>query len=267
MFTSAPSAHHTTRSSWKIAGAALLAGALLFGIVASIRLTARPEGAVNAGDPQSGPSPSAQRSRGSSPAPVGPRAGTLPKLRTTAANAKYPPSALDQYRERRNAPEPIHPKDFFDAEVRNPVWAAKMEEHLRGRFSEESVKATGMSDFRLDQVECRASACQVEVSWGHGSLDHVASRPRAHELVGGNPMGYYMALTGALGNTSSRNPLLPGDMAVPGMRKTRLRSDGRFATRETVLFGADDIDPDNYRRWAEESRARLLRDRPEAAAL
>jgi hypothetical protein len=194
-------------------------------------------------------------------------AARVPRLVRTGSAPRFAPVALEKFEAKMRTPEARHSKTFFDAETRNPEWAKAMEQQLKGRFSPERLESPRLSDIRLDNVECRASSCQLEVSWGQATADHVASLPGSKELIGADPVAMFTVATGAFGKWLERAELEPGDVRVPGTWRVRLRPDGRYATREIVLFGAEEIDPDDYGHWVQEARAGLLRNRPTAAML
>jgi hypothetical protein len=157
--------------------------------------------------------------------------------------ARYVPTLLNEFLAQMNHPHPKLPAAFYSSEARREEWAVPMESRLQERFSSEKTREIGLPTMHLDAVDCRASSCKVEFSWGPADLPAATKSPDAARF-GGDPLGYMTFLTGPLGGLTHRIPPQFGDVVVPDSYEVRPRPDGRFAATEVILFGQDEIDPD-----------------------
>jgi RNA polymerase sigma factor (sigma-70 family) len=74
------------------------------------------------------------------------------------------PTIFDQLVSRKGDLTPIA---AFYEEHRDPVWAPKMEEHLRSRLSPYELATLGLQRLNLavTSVDCRDSACKLDIEW------------------------------------------------------------------------------------------------------
>jgi hypothetical protein len=160
-----------------------------------------------------------------------------PRFTPTAFNALFA-----QDLSRRDAKTP---RTFYLAEQRSDPWASDMESQLQTRFSIEKTGPLGLSDLKLDKVDCRSSTCQVEFSWS----DQAAASGRNSkdaDRFGGDPLGLLTLKQGPLGGITERLPPEYGTPIVPGSYNVRRLPDGRYAATEAIVFGKDEIDPATY---------------------
>jgi hypothetical protein len=144
---------------------------------------------------------------------------------------------------------PRYPRDFFDNESRDEVWAASMEERVRERFSPDVLSQLGLSTMKLDAIECRSTSCRIEVSWADADTATAQAQPDT-ERYRGDPLAYLRHRTGWLARLASRVRPSFGETWVPGTYFVKRTDDGRFSTTTILLFGDEDVDPDGYKAFA-----------------
>jgi hypothetical protein len=216
------------------------AAALLLGLVLAALLWPRHPG-------RSDPAPSAtDREPPIAPDRVGKRtAGRVPRFRTEVKPVSPHSQALRAKREASaNGTSVPRTAALYEAEARDPVWAAAMESALAGRFHRARAlfPDAGLGGVEVKQ-SCRTSTCRLEVEYTEETVDRI----RALGSEDSNPYGYLLGQTGPFSQSSSDES--PQPMAVVD-NVTRYRKVIHLA------FGEQDSRPGQYEAWYTEVKRR-----------
>jgi hypothetical protein len=138
-----------------------------------------------------------------------------------------------------------HPIDLLMAQLRSEPWAGAMEKLMSDRFSRERLEAVGLTTMALDEVDCRESACRLEISWADADVE-VARKSWKFPERWPDAQIHLTNKTGGLATLETRARPKAGETVVPDAWHVRRRDDGRYAVTTVVLFGEEDIDPNKY---------------------
>lgn len=112
---------------------------------------------------------------------------------------------------------------------------------MKSRFSDEVVQRLRMPGLRADRIECRGSACEVELSFGAADLEVARETSQFAD-----PPSVVSWVDGGLGSLEHRRDIKDSARPVADLWNTEIRDDGRYATTYIVIFGEDSIDPERY---------------------
>ena len=176
-------------------------------------------------------------------APVGSAADrTVGALPGGKRQTSTPPSLITKKRPSGIAALEANPDPnvIWNEEKRDPIWAPKMEMQLGSRFEELRAKF----DFKNTKIktECRESTCYLSFDFDKDDLI------RAQDLGGTNPQMVMVQETGVWAEVMYEIPVKGKPVALPDIY-VGVEGDGRFSKNMVLLFGEEEIDPDNYAAW------------------
>jgi hypothetical protein len=129
--------------------------------------------------------------------------------------------------------------DAFDAESRDPAWAAAMENTLARRFDPGSVPPW-LASMNLETMECHAHSCRMVVSYPAELTRLASDRGVGQASAAQTPLDHLVRETG---------PVAGGTSVVS--TESTSESDGSTSVRVTAVlaFGPDDSNPASYPDW------------------
>lgn len=120
------------------------------------------------------------------------------------------------------------PWQLYNAEMRHPVWAPKMEGLLQQRFRPEAMAS--VPGLAVNDIECRISSCRVEYSLTADELQNLPESERETALI--KKLNLFSMRNGPIGPITTLAP-----------------SSSWESKHLIVLFDKDAIDPSGYMSW------------------
>jgi hypothetical protein len=201
-----------------------------------------------------------------SPAHVTGAAGTagakarIAPPRFVTSEGRTPPkykTVADTWMAQNKGPSIRQHIDFYEEQTRVEPWATAMQKAVSARFSPDVLRGLGLTTMALDQIDCRQSACRLDISWAEADLE-AAKRTRPDEKYWPDPGAHLTLSTGPLASVEGRVRPGIGEVVVPNTWHVRKREDGRYAVTTVLLFGQQDVDPLDYDAFVRRSQSQRM---------
>ncbi|MDX2052801.1 MAG: hypothetical protein SFV15_10445 [Polyangiaceae bacterium] len=150
-------------------------------------------------------------------------------------------------------------EEAYNSEHREPEWATAMEGIMRERFSQDEVEKAGFGGLELAEVECRTSACRLEIEYPdslEAALDERQGISQSSPKGPPRVVDYFVSSAGPLSNCFTT--VSEGSVQTESGMKHRVT--------KLVLFSDEEIDPRDYSEWHVRTRI-SPEDREKAEAL